>query len=71
MSQYKSTMFSDAVYLFGNTIASAPSWGDSEELPDGTQVSQKISQTGRSGRICLLVPETTHCYCSWRKETFF
>jgi hypothetical protein len=34
-------MFSDAVYLFGNTFASAPSLGDSYELPDGTRVSQK------------------------------
>jgi ribosomal protein S19E (S16A) len=41
MSQDQSLMFSDAVYLFGNTFASAPSWRDSEELPDGTKVSQK------------------------------
>ncbi len=36
-------MFSDAVYLFGTTFASAPSWiGDlKEELPDGTKVNQK------------------------------
>ena len=42
MSQYKSSMFSDAVYLFGTTFASAPSWSDlKEELPDGTKVNQK------------------------------
>ena len=41
MSQYKSSMFSDAVYLFGTTFASAPSWSDlKEELPDGTKVNQ-------------------------------
>jgi len=35
-------MFSDAVYLFGTTFASAPSWSDlKEELPDGTMVNQK------------------------------
>ena len=42
MSQYKSSMFSDAVYLFGTTFSSAPSWRDlKEELPDGTKVDQK------------------------------
>jgi hypothetical protein len=42
MSQYKSSMFSDAVYLFGTTFSSAPSWSDlKEELPDGTKVNQK------------------------------
>jgi hypothetical protein len=41
MSQYKSSMFSDAVYLFGTTFSSAPSWHDlKEELPDGTKVDQ-------------------------------
>jgi hypothetical protein len=38
--RYISSMFSDAVYLFGTTFYSAPSWLDSEELPDGTKVSQ-------------------------------
>jgi hypothetical protein len=38
--RYISTMFSDAVYVFGTTFSSAPSWRDSEELPDGTKVSQ-------------------------------
>ncbi len=42
MSQYKSSMFSDAVYLFGETFSSAPSLLDfKEELPDGTVVKQK------------------------------
>jgi len=41
MSQYKSSMFSDAVYLFGTTFSSAPSRFDNkEELPDGTKVEQ-------------------------------
>jgi len=41
MSQYKSSMFSDAVYLFGTTFSSAPSRFDNkEELPDGTKVNQ-------------------------------
>ncbi len=48
MSQYNSSMFSDAVYLFGTTFAS-PSrggffkyvFGHLEELPDGTMVDQK------------------------------
>ncbi len=41
MSQYKSSMFSDAVYLFGKTFSSAPSLLDyKEELPDGTKVNQ-------------------------------
>ncbi len=41
MSQYKSSMFSDAVYLFGKTFSSAPSRFDNkEELPDGTKVEQ-------------------------------
>ena len=40
MSQYKSSMFSDAVYLFGKTFSSAPSLNFliREELPDGTKV---------------------------------
>ncbi len=49
MSQYNSSMFSDAVYLFGTTFASPPSrggffkyvFGFWEELPDGTMVDQK------------------------------
>jgi hypothetical protein len=41
MSQEQSLMFSDAVYVFGNTFDSAPSWLDAEELPNGTKVSQK------------------------------
>src|SRR5436190_17309680 len=39
--RYIGTMFSDAVYLFGTAFSPAPFWGDSEELPDGTKVSQK------------------------------
>ncbi len=39
--RYISFVFSDAVYLFGTTFSSAPSWLDfKEELPDGTKVSQ-------------------------------
>jgi hypothetical protein len=39
--RYISSMFSDAVYLFGTTFSSAPTRGGySEELPDGTKVSQ-------------------------------
>jgi hypothetical protein len=42
MSQEHSSMFSDAAYLFGTTFSPTPSWGTyKEELPDGTQVSQK------------------------------
>ena len=45
MSQYKSSMFSDAVYLFGETFSSVPSsflakLANKEELPDGTKVDQ-------------------------------
>ena len=45
MSQYKSSMFSDAVYLFGETFSSVPSsfldkLANKEELPDGTKVVQ-------------------------------
>jgi hypothetical protein len=41
MSQYNSSMFSDAVYLFGTTFSSAPSRFDNkEELPDGTKVNR-------------------------------
>ena len=41
MSKYKSSMFSDAVYLFGTTFSSAPSRFDrKEELLDGTKVNQ-------------------------------
>ena len=41
MSQFKSSMFSDAVYLFGTTFSSAPSRFDRKEgLPDGTKVNQ-------------------------------
>jgi hypothetical protein len=40
MSQYKSSMFSDAVYLFGTMFSSAPIFWNEEELPDGKWVNQ-------------------------------
>ncbi len=42
MPQYKSSMFSDAVYLFGETFSPVPSsfLAGKEELPDGTKVDQ-------------------------------
>jgi hypothetical protein len=39
MSQYHSSMFSDAVYLFGTTFTPAPYFAK-EELPDGRIVNQ-------------------------------
>jgi hypothetical protein len=42
MLQSNSSMFSDAVYLFGTTFSSPSSGGSSkEELPDGTKVDRK------------------------------
>src|SRR5207244_2335916 len=40
MPQYHSSMFSDAVYVFGNTFSSAPTYWNKEELPDGSCVNK-------------------------------
>jgi hypothetical protein len=41
MSQYNSSLFSDAVYLFGTTFSSRRFFYNNEELPNGTKVDQK------------------------------
>ena len=64
MSQYQSLMFSDVVYLFGNTFCLPPLKDDSEELPNGMKVNQAELAVQVVLAAFAYLYKKTYRYCS-------